>query len=244
MNKLCVVGIGPGNYENMTIRADRALREAEVIIGYTLYVELIRSCYPEKEYISTPMTKEAQRCQIALDSAKSGRKTALVCSGDSGVYGMAALLYELRGERSEPELEIIPGVTAACSGAALLGAPLTQDFAAVSLSDRLTGWDRIEAKLEAAAQAELSVVLYNPASKSRPEHLRQACEILLRHLPEDTVCGVAQNVGREGEAARLTTLGRLKEDKQVDMFSTVFIGTRQTFALAGRMITPRGYRDV
>lgn len=244
MSKLSIVGIGPGSYEDMTIRADRTLRECGVIVGYNVYVELVRPYYPDKEYRSTPMTREADRCRMALDAARSGKRTALVCSGDSGIYGMAALVYELRGECAEPEIEVVPGLTAASSGAALLGAPLTHDFAAVSLSDRLTDWGDIEARLDAAAGSGMVIVLYNPVSRSRPDHLRRACEILLRHLPEDTVCGVARNIGRAGEETHLTTLGELCGYVQADMFSTVFIGTRRTRVVAGRMVTPRGYWNV
>ena len=167
----------------------------------------------------------------------------MVCSGDSGIYGMAALIYELRGEDKEPEIDVIPGLTAACSGAALLGAPLTHDFAVISLSDRLTPWETIEKRLEAAAKADLSVVLYNPASHGRPDHLRRACEILLRTLPEDRPCGVARNIGREGQGRELLTLGQLR-DAKVDMFCTVFIGNSATRFIGGEMVTPRGYRDV
>lgn len=244
MSKLSVVGIGPGNYENMTVRADRVLRECDTIIGYTVYVNLVRDIYPDKEFMSTPMTREVDRCRMALEAARGGKNVAMVCSGDSGIYGMAALIYELRGESKEPEIEVVPGLTAACSGAALLGAPLTHDFAVISLSDRLTGWDKIEARLDAAAMSDLSIVLYNPASHGRPDHLRRACEILLRRLPETTVCGVAQNIGREGENMRVMTLGELREDTQVDMFSTVFIGNRQTRVITDLMVTPRGYKDV
>lgn len=244
MNKLSIVGIGPGSYENMTIRADRVLRECTLIVGYTVYVGLVRACYPDKEYAATPMTHEVQRCQLALKAAKSGRRTALICSGDSGIYGMAALAHELRGESDDPAIEIIPGVTAACSGAALLGAPLGQDFAAISLSDRMTSWEQIEAKLEAAANAGFCIALYNPASRHRSGHLRRACGVLLRCLPETTVCGIAESIGREGEAVRLLSLGKLQEDMQAGMFSTVFIGNRQTRVIAGAMVTPRGYRDV
>ena len=243
MNRLSVVGIGPGNYENMTIRADRVLQACDVIIGYTVYVELVRELYPGKEFLTTTMTREVDRCRMALEAARQGKKVALVCSGDSGIYGMAALIYQLRGEYPDPEVEIIPGLTAACSGAALLGAPLTHDFAVISLSDRLTGWEKIEARLEAAARSDMAVVLYNPASRSRPDHLRRACDILLRHLPEDIVCGVARNIGRQGETMRILPLKELREDTQVDMFSTVFIGNRQTSLVAERMVTPRGYKN-
>ena len=243
MGKVIVVGIGPGNYENMTVRADRALQSCDVIIGYHVYVNLVKDQYPGKEFLTTPMTRETQRCQMAIDLAREGKDVAMVCSGDSGIYGMAALIYELRGESQEPEVEVIPGLTAACSGAALLGAPLTHDFAVISLSDRLTPWEKIEKRLEAAAAADLSIVLYNPASKGRPDHLRRACDILLRHLPEDRLCGVVQNIGREGENRRLMTLQELR-DADVDMFCTVFVGNDMTKEIAGNMVTPRGYRDV
>ena len=164
---------------------------------------------------------------MAIDLAKQGKTVAMVCSGDSGIYGMAALIYELRGECTNPEVEVIPGLTAACSGAALLGAPLTHDFAVISLSDRLTSWEKIEKRLEAAAAADLSIVLYNPASRGRPDHLRRACDILLRYLPEDRLCGVAQYIGRDGENMRLMSLGELKA-AAVDMFCTVFIGNEMT----------------
>lgn len=243
MSKVIVVGMGPGNYENMTVRADRALQSADVIVGYHVYVDLVKERYPDKEFLTTPMTREAQRCQMALDIAGEGKNVAMVCSGDSGIYGMAALMYELRGEKTEPEVEVIPGLTAACSGAALLGAPLTHDFAVISLSDRLTPWDKIEKRLTCAAQADLSIVLYNPASHGRPDHLRRACDILLEVLPEDRLCGIARMIGREGEDRRILTLGELR-DAEVDMFCTVFIGNAMTREISGNLVTPRGYRNV
>lgn len=243
MSKLTVVGIGPGNYENMTVRADLALQECDVIIGYHVYVNLVKDRYPGKEFMTTPMTKEVDRCRMALEEAKKGKNVAMVCSGDSGIYGMAALIYELRGENSEPAIDVVPGLTAACSGASLLGAPLTHDFAVISLSDRLTSWELIEKRLEAAAQSDLSIVLYNPASMGRAGHLSRACEILLRHLPEDRVCGISRNIGREGESYVVLTLGDLK-DFPADMFCTVFVGNSATKVIGGKMVTPRGYRDV
>ena len=243
MSKLTVVGIGPGDHENMTVRADRALQACQVIVGYHVYVDMVKERYPDKEFLTTPMTREADRCRMALDAARDGKDVAMVCSGDSGIYGMAALIYELRGEAEDPEVDVIPGLTAACSGAALLGAPLTHDFAVISLSDRLTAWEKIEARLEAAARADLSIVLYNPASRGRPDYLRRACEILLRTLPEDRPCGIARNIGREGESRELMTLARLR-DFQADMFCTVFVGNSQTKIIGGQLVTPRGYRDV
>lgn len=243
MSKLFVVGIGPGNVENMTLRADRALASCDVIVGYHVYVDLVKERYADKLFLTTPMTRETVRCQMAIDEALKGKNVAMVCSGDSGIYGMAALIYELRGERNEPQVEVVPGLTAACSGGALLGAPLTHDFAVISLSDRLTPWEKIEKRLECAAIADLSIVLYNPRSKGRPDHLRRACDILLRYLPRDRLCGVTQMIGREGENKRILTLEQLR-DAQVDMFSTVFIGNEMTKRIAGNLVTPRGYRDV
>ncbi len=243
MNKVVIIGIGPGNYENMTVGADEALKTCDVIIGYTVYVDLVKERYPDKEFLTTPMTQEAKRCQMALDMANEGKNVALVCSGDSGVYGMAALVYEIRGENPKPDIQVISGLTAACSGGAVLGAPLTHDFAVISLSDRLTPWEKIEKRLEAAAISDLSIVLYNPASKGRPEHLKHACEILLRHLPKDRICGVVQHIGRSGENRRIMTLNELK-DSEVDMFCTIFIGNEMTKIIGGNMVTPRGYRNV
>ena len=242
MGKLIVAGIGPGDPDSMTVGVDRALRNADVIIGYNLYVDLVKEQYPGKEFMTTPMTKEAARCQMALDCAREGRTTAMICSGDSGIYGMAALCYELRGDDKEPEIDVIPGLTAAASGASILGAPLTHDFAVISLSDRLTKWEKIEERLRAASKADLSIVMYNPVSKGRPDHLKKACDIMLENLPEDRICGIARNIGREGESIRIMTLGELK-DAECDMFCTVFIGNAMTKIIADRMVTPRGYRE-
>ena len=242
MAKVFVVGIGPGNYENMTVRADRALAECDVIVGYPVYVDLVKNRYPGKELVSTPMTQEARRCQMALELAKSGKTVALVCSGDSGVYGMAALVYALRGENSEPEVEVVPGLTAALSGGAVLGAPLAHDFCVISLSDRLTPWEVIEKRLACAAQGDFCVALYNPSSKGRPDYLQKAVRILRANgKADDTVCGLVRNIGREGQSARVLTLAEL-ENTPVDMFTTVYIGNSNTRALSGRMVTPRGYR--
>ena len=227
----------------MTIRADRALASCQAIVGYPVYVDLVRDRYPGKELHETPMTQEAKRCQLALDLAREGKTVCVVCSGDSGIYGMAALVFALRGENAEPEVEVVPGLTAACSGGAVLGAPLTHDFAVVSLSDRLTPWETIEKRLLLAAQADFSIAIYNPASHGRPEHLKKACEILLRVLPETRLCGIVRNIGRDGESRRILTLGELK-DAQADMFCTVFIGNSSTKVINGRLITPRGYRNV
>lgn len=243
MNKIYVVGIGPGEYEQMTLKAIRALEESDTIIGYTVYVDLIREHFGDKEFLTTPMMKEAERCRMAFEEAMKGKLVSMVCSGDAGVYGMAGLMYELGVEYPEAELEIIPGVTAATAGAAVLGAPLMHDFCVISLSDLLTPWKKIEARLLAAASADLSVVLYNPSSKKRADYLKKACELLMTYKSRDTVCGIVSKIGREGESCRVMTLGTLKDTK-ADMFTTVFIGNEQTKEIDGHMVTPRGYRSV
>lgn len=234
--------MGPGSYDQMTIRAAQALQEAQVIAGYSVYVELVKPHFPNKEYLVTPMRKEADRCRMAIDAACAGKSVAMISSGDAGVYGMAGLIYELAQGR-DLQIEVIPGVTAALSGGAVLGAPLTHDFAVISLSDLLTPWEKIEARLDMAARADFSIVLYNPSSMKRADYLRRAVEILLRHKAPETVCGAVRNIGRAGEAYELMSLTELA-DYQADMFTTVFIGNSQTRNLSGKMVTPRGYKDV
>lgn len=238
--KLYVVGLGPGSYENLTIRADKVLQECTTIIGYTVYVELVKEYYPEKEYLSTPMKKEIDRCRMAFEEAKKGKKVAMVCSGDAGVYGMAGLMYEISEAYTDIELEIIPGITAALGGGAVLGAPLTHDFAVISLSDLLTPWETIVERLTDAAKGDFCISLYNPSSKKRHDYLQKACDIFLQHKREDTVCGMVKNIARDGEEMTLLTLKELR-DTQVDMFTTVFVGNSQTKIAAGKMVTPRGY---
>ena len=240
MNVLYVVGLGPGGSRWMTWEARAALEQAEVLCGYTVYLDLIRGEFPDKEYFSTPMTQEIERCRAALERARSGRTTALVCSGDAGVYGMAALVYEVSRDYPPIEIEVVPGITAACGGAAVLGAPLTHDFAVVSLSDLMTPWETIENRLRPAARADFVLCLYNPSSRSRADYLQRACDILLEEKSPDTVCGYVRNIGRAGEEAHTCTLAQLRET-QVDMFTTVFVGNRQTCLIGGKMVTPRGY---
>ncbi len=242
LNKLYVVGIGPGAPEDMTLRAKNALEDAQVIAGYGVYVDLVRPMFPEKEYLTTAMRRESERCRLAIDAACGGKTVAMISSGDAGVYGMAGLIYELAQGR-DLEIELVPGVTAALSGGAVLGAPLTHDFAVISLSDLLTPWEKIEKRLEMAAAADFCIALYNPSSIRRADHLRRACEILLRHASPETVCGAVRNIGREGERMELMTLEEMK-NYSADMFTTVFVGNSQTRVIDGRMVTPRGYRDV
>ena len=242
MNKLYVIGIGPGAEDQMTRKALDILRDVDVIAGYGVYVELVKPLFPDKEYLVTPMRKEVDRCRMAIDAAKAGRTVAMISSGDAGVYGMAGLCLELAAD-TDVEVEVVPGVTAALSGGAVLGAPLTHDFAVISLSDLLTPWDKIEKRLELAGEADLSIALYNPSSHRRSDYLQKACDILMRHVRPETVCGVVRNIGREGESYQVMTLKELR-DYKADMFTTVFIGNSQTMEINGRMVTPRGYRNV
>lgn len=240
MNKLYVVGLGPGGADGMTLRARDVLEHSDVIVGYTVYIDLVRAEFPDKEYRSTPMRKEVDRVRLALSIASEGKTVAMVCSGDAGVYGMSGLCEELLCEYPGVELETVPGVSAVLSGAAILGAPLMHDFAVISLSDLLTPWEKIEKRLLAAAEADFVICLYNPSSHKRRDYLSRACELVMRFASPETVCGVARNIGREGEETQVLTLGELK-NTEVDMFSTVFIGNSQTKIINGRMVTPRGY---
>ena len=189
MNKVYVVGLGPGGEEFMTAQARAAMERADVLCGYTVYVDLVKHLYPGKETYVTPMTRELERCRWALETAAAGRTVAMVCSGDAGVYGMAGPLLQLAGEYGGAEVEVVPGVTSALSGAAVLGAPLMHDFCVISLSDLLTPWEQIERRLALAAAGDFSICLYNPSSKKRADYLRRACDILLREKSPDTVCG-------------------------------------------------------
>ena len=240
MYKLYVVGIGPGSYEDMTIRTSHCLEKSDVIIGYTVYVELMKPYFKDKLYLTTPMKQEIERCHMAFQEARKGQVVSMICSGDAGVYGMAGPILELAEEYPDVSVEVIPGVTAALSGAALLGAPLTHDFAVISLSDLLTPWELIMKRIEMAARADLTICIYNPSSRKRADYLQKACELILRYREEDTVCGIAWQIGRDGEDIRQLTLKELKDTK-VDMFSTVFIGNATTKKIQDTIVTPRGY---
>lgn len=243
MNKLYVVGIGPGEYEQMTLKAIHAMEKSDVIIGYTVYVDLVKEHFAGKEFLTTPMKKEVDRCIMAFEEAVKGKTVSMICSGDAGVYGMSGLMYEVGVNYPEVELEIIPGVTAATGGAAVLGAPLIHDFCLISLSDLLTPWEKIEARLLGASQADFVICLYNPSSKKRHDYLQKACDLMMRYKSADTVCGIVSHIGREGESRKVMSLGELR-DTQVDMFTTVWIGNSQTKEMNGKMVTPRGYRNV
>ena len=243
MKLLNVVGIGPGAWNKMTIEAAEALQCSDTIIGYTVYIDLVKEHLPGKEFLSTPMKKEVERCVMAFEEAEKGKTVSMVCSGDAGVYGMSGLMYEVGERYPDVKLRIIPGVTAALGGGAVLGAPLIHDFCLISLSDLLTPMEKIEKRLQAAAEADFCIVLYNPSSHKRKDYLQKACDILMQYRKQETVCGIVENIGRDSETSRVLSLGELR-NTDVNMFTTVFIGNSQTKNLNGKMVTPRGYKNV
>ena len=242
-HELYVIGMGPGREEKMTLEALQALEACDTIVGYTVYVDLLKMRFPDKEYMTTPMRQETRRCRMAFEEAQKGKRVAMVCSGDAGVYGMSGLMLELGREYPDCQVTVISGVTAALAGAALLGAPLMHDFAVISLSDLLTPWEKIEKRLLMAAKADLVICLYNPSSRKRADYLQKACDLMMQQKAPETVCGIVRNIGRDGESAEIMSLVELR-NKKVDMFTTVYIGNQETIELNGKMVTPRGYRNV
>ena len=240
-----IVGMGPGREDMMTQQALAALDAADVIVGYTVYLGLLGERFSGKKMLTTPMKQEAERCRLAFGEAVKGNDVAMVCSGDAGIYGMASLMFEIKEELGEEasgiDIEVIPGITAASSGAAVLGAPLNHDFCVISLSDLLTPWELIEKRLRAAAEGDFAIAIYNPSSKKRHDYLQKACDILLETIEGTRPCGYVRSIGRDGEEYRTCTLAELR-DEQVDMFTTVFIGNSQSRITGGRLITPRGYK--
>lgn len=240
-----IIGMGPGSQEMMTQQAKDALEASDVIVGYTVYVDLLRAYYPEKEFVTTPMRQEIERCRICFDLAGEGKTVSMVCSGDAGVYGMAAPMHELQQENEayrQTELVVIPGITAANSGAAVLGAPLNHDYCVISLSDLLTPWEQIEKRLIAAIQGDFAIAVYNPSSHKRKDHLKRACDIMLTAgASPDRACGYVENIGREGTKAHVLTLGQLRETP-VNMFTTVFIGNSKSVIMGDKLVTGRGYQ--
>ena len=242
-HEIYIVGMGPGREEDMTQEALTVLDSCDVIVGYTVYLNLLGERFLGKTFLSTPMRQEVERCRMCYEEAKKGKRVALICSGDAGIYGMASLMYEMSAEYPSCELTVVPGITAASSGAAVLGAPLNHDFCVISLSDLLTPWEKIEARLLAAAQADFVVCLYNPSSRKRKDYLQKACDLMMKYKSPDTVCGTVAQIARDGEHAQVMTLKELR-DTEVDMFTTVFVGNSQTKNINGKMVTPRGYKNV
>jgi precorrin-3B C17-methyltransferase len=242
--KLLLVGFGPGSEEHLTFRAKKAIEEAECVIGYRTYIDLVRHLIAGKEVVQTGMTEEIERASHAVDLAYQGRTVALVSSGDVGIYGMAGLAFEVLADRgwtgSEIAVEVIPGVTALSSCASVLGAPLMHDFASISLSDLLTPWDVIVKRLHAAAEADFVVALYNPKSSKRVRQIEEAQEIFLKYRSGDTPVGIVKSAMREGETIVLSTISDMLSHP-IGMLTTILIGNSQTRFFQNRMVTPRGY---
>ena len=239
MGKIYVVGLGPGNKENMTFRAYDVLKNSDIIIGYKTYVDLIEGMFPDKKIIKSYMKKEVARCEETLKLALEGNIISLISSGDAGVYGMAGLMLEIAG--GQVEVEIVPGITSANASASLGGAPIVHDSVNISLSNLLTDWELIKKRIDLASQGDFVITLYNPKSSGRPELINEARDIMLKHKRKDTPVLIARNVGREGENYDITTLDKIL-DYEINMFSTVIIGNSNTKVLNNKMITPRGYK--
>jgi len=240
--KIFVIGTGPGGMEHMTLKALQALAECQVVIGYLRYTELVQKMLEGKEVLSSGMHRERERCRRAVEEASRGRKVALISGGDAGIYGLAGVVFQvLEEENTAPEVEVIPGVTAASAAASLLGAPLMHDFAAISLSDLLTPWTLIEERLHAAGKGDFVIVLYNPRSRGRRAQLQKARDIILQYRSGRTPVGIVRNAARPGEKKILTFLEHLPEE-EIDMSSTVIVGNSSSYVWQDKLITPRGYK--
>ncbi len=244
---LYVVGIGPGAEAHTTPAALRAIADAELVVGYTTYIKLVRHLLEGKEIIKTGMTEEIDRARAAVLRAKDGGKVALISSGDAGIYGMAGLVFQVLEDigwkrDDSPELRIVPGMTALSSCASLVGAPLVHDFCAISLSDLLTPWPVISRRIEAAAAADFVIGLYNPASGRRTRQIVEAQAIIRRHRQGSTPVALVKSAYRKLEHAVLSDLDHFLE-YEIGMLTTVLVGSTQTFVYEGYMVTPRGYSN-
>ena len=241
--KLSIVGIGPGFIDDISERAAYTLENAEVIVGYEPYLELVEEFLAGKIIIGTGMMQEVERCQAAIDMAMQGKNVAVVSSGDPGIYGMAGLVLELVMKippESRPQVKVVPGISAVGAAASLLGAPLMHDFAVISLSDLLTPWDVIKKRVEMAAAADFVIALYNPKSTRRVNHIVEVQKIVLQHRSGETPVGIVRNALRDEQSVKISNLQEFTNEF-IDMFSLVIIGNSQTFARDGWMVTPRGY---
>ena len=241
MKRIDVVGFGPGGYEYMTVQAIAAMKAADVIVGYTTYIDLIKDIFPDKNFLNTPMTREVERCRIALEEAKKGQQVALISSGDSGIYGMAGIMLQVvQASGEDIPVRIIPGVTAASAGASMLGAPLMNDFAIISLSDLMVPITQIMLRVKCAAEGDFVICLYNPKSRKRKDYLEKAADIIMTYRKPETPVGIVRRAGRENSSCEVTTLKELK-NAEVDMFTIVIIGNSMTYVVDGKIFTPRGY---
>lgn len=238
--KIYVVGMGPGNKENMTFRAYKVLEESDIIIGHKTYIALAEKIFPNKKMIKSAMKKEIERCEETLKLAEEGNIVALISSGDAGIYGMAGIMLEV-AENSNIEVEVIPGVTSAISSAAIVGAPIMHDHATISLSNLLTDWELIKKRIALASEGDFVISLYNPKSHGRQELINEAVSIMLKYKNKNTPVAIIRNAGREGEEYNITTLNDML-NFEINMFTTVIIGNSKTFVKSGKMITPRGYK--
>lgn len=237
-----VVGFGPGDKQFMTMQAVEIIEQADLIVGYTTYTDILKAQFPDKKYISTPMRKETDRCRLAIEKALEGNTVAMVSSGDSGIYGMAGIMLEIADDmQADVEIVTVPGITAASTAASVLGAPLMHDLSLISLSDLMTPLELIFRRVEAAASADFVISLYNPKSGKRVDYLEKAADIIMKYRDKGTPVGIVRNAGRPDQKAWLTTLSELKNEP-VDMFCVVIVGNSQTYIKSNRMITPRGYK--
>lgn len=237
MGKLYVIGIGPGGLDEMTLRAVKAIEESDIIVGYTKYIEMVKDLIKDKEIFKTGMRGEEERCREALELSKD-KKVALISTGDSGIYGMAGLILEMRKDEN---VEIIPGITASSAAGSVLGAPLMHDNCNISLSDLMTPYEDIKKRVRLAAEGDFVISLYNPKSKGRPHYLRECVDIVKEFRGEETPIAVVRNALREGESKEIFTLKDFN-DEVVDMFSIVIIGNSKSYIKEGYFITPRGYK--
>lgn len=236
-----VIGIGPGCRDLMTQEAISAMEDAEVIVGYKTYIKLVEDFIKDKEVVQNGMRKEVDRCQDAIDIAKTGKKVAVISSGDAGIYGMAGLILELITKQElDIPVKVVPGVTASIGAAAVLGAPIMHDFCHISLSDLMTPWEVIEKRVRLAAEADFVICLYNPRSKGRSEHLANAFKIMGEFKDGSTPVGIVKDVGREDQEKFICTFDTM-DFERVDMTTMVIIGNKSTYIHDDLMITPRGY---
>lgn len=237
MAKLYVIGLGPGGRENMTLRAVDTIKKCDVIVGYKPYLEYVEDLIEGKQIFSTGMRGEIERCEYAISEVEKGKNTAIISTGDAGLYGMAGPILELA---KNIEVEIVPGVTAAFSAASELGSPIMHDYASISLSDLLTPWDVILKRVDKAAEADFVITMYNPRSKGRKDHLEKAIELIRKHRSDDTPVGFVRNSGRPNTEVWIEKLGEIDYEK-VDMMTVVIVGNSNTYMKDGKMVTPRGY---
>ena len=247
--KLYIVGVGPGHHDHMTFRAKEVITESDTIVGYETYVNLVQDLIKDKTVYRYAMTQEVERAHQCIDLAKSGKIVSLVSSGDPRIYGMAGLIYETLAEsgwnpKDGLHVEIIPGVSALNSCASIVGSPLMTDFAVVSMSDLLVPWEIIEKRVEAAAQGDFVIVIYNPASKKRIHQLEKTRQILLKYRKSTTPVAIIKGAFRESETIVMTDLDDLPNHSDtLGMISTVIIGNSSTYTYKDLMINPRGYKS-